>query len=195
MATLTTPCGSLSALRGDHPWRWRRRLPWGRGRWGRPSRWGGGYAGHLIPFGVHTLDICHVIPGLQSRCGGTTGRRAARTSQDETTSGSNGCASPRMPNPGANECPSSRSCDRPYSTTGDSALARCLRRFYADLRPRILPAHSLIRLESLERLSRRRQHHHIRPRGRHDSTGAEHADSQQHYTPLDQHTYSPPMAL
>jgi len=61
-----------------------------------------------------------------------------------------------MPNPSANECPSSRAGDRPYSTTGDSALARCFRRFYAELGPRILPAHSLIRLESLKRLSRRR---------------------------------------
>ena len=61
-----------------------------------------------------------------------------------------------MPNPGANECPSGRAGDRPYGTTGDSALARCLRRFYAELRPRILPAHRLIRLEDLKRFPRRR---------------------------------------
>ena len=159
-----------------------------------PDRWGYGRAGDLMPFSVHTLDICHIIPGLQNRRGGATGLHATRASQDEATAGSNGCASPRISNRSANECPSRRAGDRPYSTTGDSALIRCFSWFYAELRPRILPAHSLIRLESLKRLPRRRQHHHIRP-GRHDNAGAEHTDSQQYYTPLDEHTYSPLMAM
>src|SRR5712691_2192593 len=186
MAALTTSCENPSARRGDNPWRgWRR---------GRPGRWGCGRAGDLIPFSVHTLDIRHVIPGLQSCCGGATGLYAARTSQDEATPAANGCAGPRMPNRGANERSSGRACDRSDSATCDSALARCLRWFYADLGARILPAHSLIPLESLKRLSRRWPHHHIRPGG-HGSAGAEHTDSQQHYTPLDEHTYSPPMAM
>jgi hypothetical protein len=50
----------LEAGGGGRPWR-----RWGRGR---PGHWGGGYARHLIPFGIHTLDIRHVIPGLRSRC-------------------------------------------------------------------------------------------------------------------------------
>ena len=104
---------------------------------------GYGRAGYLMPFSVHTLDICHIIPGLQNRRGGATGLHATRASQDEATAGSNGCASPRISNRSANECPSRRACDRPYSTTGDSALIRCFSWFYAELKPRILPAHSL----------------------------------------------------
>src|SRR5215510_5869998 len=76
----------------------------GGGGGGRPGHWGSGYARHLIPFGIHTLDIRHVIPGLRSRCGGATCPQAARTSQDETTSSSNSCPSRRVPSPSANEC-------------------------------------------------------------------------------------------
>jgi hypothetical protein len=65
MAALTIARESSSARRGDNPWRGWGRLPWRWGRGGRPGYWGG-YAGHLIPFGIHTLDIRHVIPGLRS---------------------------------------------------------------------------------------------------------------------------------
>jgi len=47
----------------NNPWGRRGWGPWWRGRWNRivvpRSR---GYAWHLIPFSVHTLNIRHVIP-------------------------------------------------------------------------------------------------------------------------------------
>src|SRR4029450_12229560 len=147
MAALTIARASPSARRGDNPWRGWRRLPWGRWGRGRPGHWGGGYARYLIPFGIHTLDIRHVIPGLRSRCGDATCPQAARTSQDETTSSSNSCPSRRIPSPSANETPTPPPYARPYTPTRDGARVRCPRRFYAELSPRILPALSIIRLE------------------------------------------------
>ena len=79
------------SARGNNPWRWRGEpgRGWRRDRPRRRSRWSYGHAGHLIPFGVHTLDIRHVISGLRSRCRGATCRQAARTSQDDPLLSSN----------------------------------------------------------------------------------------------------------
>ena len=70
ITTLTSWCGNASVRQRDHTWR-RGRRRW-RG-WDRPGRWACGYARHLIPSGIHTLDIRHVIPGLQGRCRGAAG--------------------------------------------------------------------------------------------------------------------------